>query len=48
MKNSCYIILFFLCSIVSFAQEEKELGVFKSDTTWLDEIITFPISFAPV
>lgn len=30
----------------SFAQEEH-LGVFESDTTWLKEIITFPIGFAP-
>lgn len=35
-----------MSSIATFSQEEK-LGIFESDTTWLTEIIKFPISFAP-
>ncbi|WP_456442220.1 hypothetical protein [Psychroserpens sp.] len=47
MKKSILIIVFLMSSIVTFGQEEKPLGVFESDTTWLKEIIKFPISFAP-
>lgn len=40
--------LLFLCSVLlSSAQKEQSLGVFESDTTWLEEIIPFPIHFAP-
>lgn len=47
MKSYTLIILVLLCSLSNLAQEQKELGVFVSDTTWLEEIIEFPISFAP-
>lgn len=47
MKNRILTIVFLLCSIITFGQEEKSLGVLKSDTTWLKEIIEFPIGFAP-
>lgn len=36
-----------LCySIVAFGQEEQNLKVFKTDSTWIKEIIEFPIGFA--
>jgi len=41
------LIIVLLVSSFVFGQEEKSLGVFESDTTWLSEIIKFPISFAP-
>lgn len=46
MKNSILTLLL-LFSFTTFAQEEKKLGVFESDTTWLKEIIKFPLGFAP-
>ncbi|WP_431134077.1 hypothetical protein [Psychroserpens mesophilus] len=36
-----------MSSLLFFGQEENTLGVFESDTTWLKEIIKFPIHFAP-
>lgn len=47
MKNTILTFVMMFCSIMTFAQEEKSLGVFESDTTWLEEIIKFPIGFAP-
>lgn len=38
------IILF---SIVVFGQQEPHKELFKTDSTWIKEIIDFPISFAP-
>lgn len=36
-----------LCySIVAYGQEEQNLEVFKTDSTWIKEIIEFPIGFA--
>ncbi|MFT5847755.1 hypothetical protein [Psychroserpens sp.] len=46
MKNKIFIILGLLCAILTFGQEKKQLGVLESDTTWLKEIIKFPINFA--
>ncbi|SDS33869.1 hypothetical protein SAMN04515667_1950 [Formosa sp. Hel1_31_208] len=46
MKNTLYrIVVLFLFTIGVHGQEEK-LGVLESDTTWLKEIIKFPINFA--
>ena len=47
MKNIIFTIAFLLCTIIALGQEEKALGVLESDTTWLKEIIKFPINFAP-
>ncbi|WCO03124.1 hypothetical protein [Psychroserpens ponticola] len=47
MKKSIFIVIFLISSTLIFGQEEKALGVFESDTTWLKEIIEFPIGFAP-
>lgn len=47
MKKSIFIIICLISSTVTFSQEEKSLGIFESDTTWLTEIIKFPINFAP-
>ncbi|MEH6538014.1 MAG: hypothetical protein V7719_16550 [Psychroserpens sp.] len=47
MKNSILTIAFLLCSMIALGQEEKALGVLESDTTWLKEVIKFPIGFAP-
>ncbi|MEZ4797969.1 MAG: hypothetical protein R2785_12470 [Flavobacteriaceae bacterium] len=41
---SILLLLFF--NITLFAQEEQHLEVFKSDSTWIKEIIQFPIGFA--
>ena len=47
MIKRLFTLTLLLCSIVTFGQEEEELGVLTSDSTWLKEIIKFPISFAP-
>ena len=47
MKTKLIISILCFCTLVSFGQEEKTLGAFESDTTWLKEIIHFPIGFAP-
>lgn len=47
MKNTFLVLTSIIIVSFSFAQEEQSLGVFESDTTWLEEIIPFPISFAP-
>lgn len=47
MKTTFLTIALFTVSILAFSQEEKTLGVLESDTTWLKEIIKFPINFAP-
>lgn len=42
------LTLFYFISIMSgFSQEEQQLGVLESDSTWVKEIIKFPIGFAP-
>lgn len=33
MKNNIFIILGILCSIFTFGQEKKQLGVLESDAT---------------
>ncbi|EDP70821.1 hypothetical protein FBALC1_08678 [Flavobacteriales bacterium ALC-1] len=35
-----------LYSVVVFAQDEKGLDILEADSTWLKEIIKFPLSFA--
>nr|WP_321235028.1 hypothetical protein [uncultured Psychroserpens sp.] len=47
MKNYILIIICFVCSTIVYSQDEQQLGVLESDTTWLKEIIKFPIGFAP-
>lgn len=47
MKKRIFTIVILLCSVLAFGQEEEALGVLESDTTWLKEIIKFPIGFAP-
>jgi hypothetical protein len=47
MIKRLFTLTLLLCSIVTFGQEEEQLGVLTSDSTWLKEIIKFPISFAP-
>jgi len=46
MKNISLIISLLLYSIVGFGQEEESLEVLKTDSTWIKEIIKFPIGFA--
>lgn len=41
---SIILLLFFNISVL--AQEERHLEVFKTDSTWIKEIIQFPIGFA--
>ncbi|MEM5566171.1 hypothetical protein WNY78_13710 [Psychroserpens sp. AS72] len=47
MKNRILTTVLLLCTILVFGQDEAKLGVLESDTTWLKEIIKFPIGFAP-
>lgn len=47
MKNLIIIATLLLCSTICNAQEETTLQVFKTtDSTWLNEIIKFPLGFA--
>lgn len=45
MKKIITISLF-LFSLVGFSQEKQDLEVFETDSTWIKEIIEFPIGFA--
>jgi hypothetical protein len=45
MKKITTISLF-LFSLVGFSQEKQDLEVFETDSTWIKEIIEFPIGFA--
>ncbi len=45
MRITITILLLLFTSIV-FGQEEEHLEVFKTDSTWIKEIIKFPIGFA--
>ncbi|OUS00118.1 hypothetical protein A9Q86_11805 [Flavobacteriales bacterium 33_180_T64] len=46
MKQLLIILSLLLYSFSAFGQEEQK-GAFVSDSTWLKEIIKFPIDFAP-
>lgn len=45
-KSSIVVILALLFTTASFSQEEENLDVFITDSTWVKEIIRFPIDFA--
>jgi hypothetical protein len=45
MKHFLAILLFFFY-LTLFAQEEQHFEVFNTDSTWIKEIIQFPIGFA--
>lgn len=47
MNKRILILICLTFSMLGFTQEEKIEGVFKKDTLWLEEIITFPFGFAP-
>lgn len=46
MKNHMTIIIFLFLTIGVFGQEDEQLNLFKTDSTWIKEIIKFPIGFA--
>lgn len=46
MKNYIAIITILFLSIGAFGQEEDRLNLFVTDSTWIKEIIKFPIGFA--
>ena len=46
MKNRITIITLLLLSIGMFAQEDARLNLFTTDSTWIKEIIKFPLGFA--
>jgi len=46
MKNRITIITLLFLSIGAFGQEEDQLNLFVTDSTWIKEIIKFPIGFA--
>lgn len=39
-------MLFLLFSMANFGQEKDDLNLFETDSTWLKEIIKFPLGFA--
>ena len=46
MKKIILIISILFFSVLSYAQEVEPLEVFTTDSTWIKEIIQFPIGFA--
>ncbi|MBC3846378.1 hypothetical protein H8K90_08305 [Winogradskyella echinorum] len=46
MKNIIIIVMLLLHSVVAFSQDENRLEILEADSTWLKEIIKFPLSFA--
>lgn len=46
MKQYIIIISLLLCSFLLFGQEAETKHLLKADTTWSQEIFTFPIGFA--
>ncbi|WP_347922359.1 hypothetical protein [Pontimicrobium sp. SW4] len=44
-KHIVTILLLFFC-MLSYSQEEESLEIFTTDSTWVKEIIKFPINFA--
>jgi len=46
MKNRCIIIILLCLSAGVFGQEEEQLNLFSTDSTWIKEMIKFPIGFA--
>lgn len=46
MKKRILNITFIFVTSMLFCQEEQSLGVFETDSTWIKEIIQFPIGFA--
>ena len=46
MKNALIIIALLLHTIVTFGQEKEDLNLLVTDSTWIKEIIKFPIGFA--
>jgi len=46
MKVNMLIICLLLHSIVVFGQEDQPMEVLKTDSTWIKEIIEFPLGFA--
>lgn len=50
MRSICIIAIVMMCVNISGSAQnhtEQERGVLESDSTWLKEIIHFPIGFAP-
>lgn len=45
MKLTITVLLMFY-SIIAFGQDKQQLEVFEADSTWIKEIIEFPIGFA--
>ncbi|MEM7086933.1 MAG: hypothetical protein AAF489_12165 [Bacteroidota bacterium] len=46
MKNFVITISLLCLSIGAFGQEKEQLNLLKADSTWIKEIIEFPIGFA--
>ncbi|PTM08998.1 MAG: hypothetical protein DA407_06735 [Bacteroidetes bacterium] len=46
MKKITLTISLLFLSVLSYSQEEENLEVFTTDSTWIKEIIQFPINFA--
>jgi len=45
-KSTIILISTLFLSVLSYSQEEQNLEVFTTDSTWIKEIINFPIGFA--
>ena len=48
MRYIVLLITLTICCLQNYAQQNKlKQGVLIADTTWLEEVIPFPIRFAP-
>jgi len=46
MKNTLLIIITLFFTVSSTSQEKESLNILETDSTWIKEIIEFPIGFA--
>ena len=46
MKNTFIVIILLLQSLQVFSQDKENLHILEADSTWLKEIIKFPLGFA--
>lgn len=47
MKTAILILGFLFNALLTFGQETENIHFLKADSTWVKEIINFPLSFAP-
>lgn len=47
MKKLIILSVFACYALMGYAQEKSDLYILEADSTWLKEVIKFPLSFAP-